>query len=76
MVGVDPDVVVLNVTASPTARLVKAASPFLSMSLDDVTAYVVVPELVLIVTLSVPTAVTVPLIGSVRVAPARPAVPP
>jgi hypothetical protein len=37
------------------------ASPFLSMSLELVTAYVVVPVLVLMVTSELPTAVTVPL---------------
>jgi hypothetical protein len=56
-------VTVLKVTASPAARSLSEASPFLSMSLLLVTAYVVVPLLVWIVTLEVPTAVTVPLSG-------------
>ena len=41
----------LKVTWSPTARADSVASPFLSMSLVLVTAYVVVPVEVLIVTL-------------------------
>src|SRR5579864_51684 len=73
MVRLVPDPVVLKVTVSPTERLLSVASPFLSMSLEDVTAYVVVPELVLMVTLLVPTAVTVPLKGSVRAPPGPPA---
>jgi hypothetical protein len=62
IVGVDADGSVLNVTASPTASDDNDASPFLSMSLLDVTAYVF-PSMV---TLFDPTAVTVPLFGSPR----------
>src|SRR5947207_9226959 len=51
---------VVNLTASPTLRSLSCASPFLSMSLAEVTPYVVVPLLVLIVTELLPTAVTVP----------------
>ena len=62
MVGVDVDESVLKVTLSPTASDDRDASPFLSMSLFDVTAYVVP----LIVTELDPTAETVPLSGSPR----------
>jgi len=44
----------------PAARLDRVASPVLSMSLLLVTEYSVVPDAVLMVTLLVPTAVTVP----------------
>jgi hypothetical protein len=46
---------------SPTAKLDSAASPLLSMSLLVVTEYLVVPFDVLMVTVFVPTAVTVPV---------------
>ena len=51
----------LNVTVSPTAKLDSAASPLLSMSLLVVTEYLVVPFDVLMVTVFVPTAVSVPV---------------
>jgi len=55
-----PAVSTLKVTASPTTRSDNWPSPFLSMSLLPETAYMVVPDDVLIVTLAEPTAVTVP----------------
>ena len=59
MVGVDAPLTVLKVTLSPTASWERVDSPFLSMSLLEVTAYVL-PSMV---TLLVPTAVTVPLLS-------------
>ena len=64
-IEVVPSVVaVLNATLSPTARALSVVLPFLSILLELVTAYSVVPLLVLMVTLDVPTAVTVPCSGN------------
>jgi hypothetical protein len=63
MVGVASVVTVLKATVSPTASALSVALPFFAISLELVTAYVVVPLLVLMVTLEVPTAVTVPCNG-------------
>jgi len=63
MVGVASDVTVLKATVSPTTSALSPAAPFFSISLELETAYVVVPVLVLMDTLEVPTAVTVPWRG-------------